>query len=399
MKSFIEENSNFIRGIIPTYRPWAEALSLYQVAVANPFARIVTRGPGMPITINPWAVGPSRFGYKSYPLKEIVEPTLKKAELYMLPPRFTVEGYYSFINKKKITHAALIRDETSGIVAESHKEYLADELTFLSELLDGRLSSRVTVSHGFMHGREIRVNFATATTPHVLTYLTADFWVQGLGNRLLPIYYTESVEDGIPADTEDTTFSGWIDHFAEPLKKMYETHVQWITMTKAVQSKVQSEEYHRRQKSYSDYFDDKLDIIPGLYFECQVFMQKIAALVALDRQQGENKPEITMEDYSWAEKWVNDRFTGFEQLVRDWVIVQNRKKTGTVFIGPAQKILRKLEKYKFGLTDTELNNLTHLTKEQRSEALGYLEKEGYVKKDTKFVDGIPKEVWCLKKSD
>lgn len=397
-RGFIESNSDFICGVYPTYRAWAEALAMYQVAVANPFARIVSRGPGLPLTFNPWCIGPSRFGYKSTPLKDIVEPTIRKAELYILPPRFTVEGYYSLIWKKKITHAALIRDETSGMIVETHKQYLADELPFLAELLDERLTGRVTVTHGEVPQRKIRVNFATATTPHILSVLDANFWVQGLGNRLTPIYYIKPVVNGVPAEQSYLTFHGFISQYADVLKKMYKTKVEWVTPDSDVKTKIQLEEYSRREKAYGEYYEDKLDILPGMYFECQVHAQKIAALKAIDRQPGIKDPIIEMEDYDWGMKWITERFVEFEQLVKDWISVQLRKKTATIFTTPEKRIYRILmkTKYKDGLTKTRLNNLTHLTKDQREKALEKLIAEGTVEEITTFVEGKPKKAFRIK---
>ena len=398
MTDFIESNSDFICGVYPTYRAWAEALAMYQIAVANPFARIVSRGPGLPLTFNPWCIGPSRFGYKSTPLKYIAESTIRKAGLYILNPRFTVEGYYVNIHKKKITHAALIRDETAGMVAETHKQYLADELTFLAELLDGRLTGRTTVTHGDIPGIEIRVNFATATTPHILSVLEASFWIQGLGNRLTPIYYIKPVDDSVPADPNPLVFHGFIKQYADVLKKMYKTKVEWITPDSDVKTKIQVEEYTRRKIAYGEYYEDKLNILPGMYFECQVHAQKIAALKAIDRQPGVKEPTISMEDYNWGMKWITERFVEFEQLVKDWVSIQLRKKTATIYTTPEKMIYRILSKtkYKDGLTNTQLNNLTHLNKDQRKTALDKLIVEGTVEKGTKFVEGKPKKVYKIK---
>ncbi|MCW4051958.1 MAG: hypothetical protein NWE78_01955 [Candidatus Bathyarchaeota archaeon] len=58
---------------------------------------------------------------------------------------------------------------------------------------------------------------------------------------------------------------------------MYKTKVEWISLSDDVKMKAQFEEYQRRKRAYDEYFDDKLDIIPGLYYECQVFMQKLAS--------------------------------------------------------------------------------------------------------------------------
>jgi hypothetical protein len=395
---FIESNADFIQSIYPTYPAWAEALALFQVACANPFARIKTRGPGLPVTFNPWAIGPSRIAYKSTPLNDIVVRILRMAGLYMFPPRFTVEGYYVQVRKKNITHGILVRDETAGMVTEVNKRYLADELTFLSELLDGRLSARVTVSHGEMKERDIRVNFATATTPHILTILDFGFWVQGLGNRLIPVYYTKFVPR-VPANQEDgfdVFFDSKLRYFAEDLKKMYETKVHWVDMSKEVRNVTIKEEYIKRQEADDSYSDDKFDIVPSFYFECQVFTQKVAALKALDRQIGRKEPVIEMEDYVWAKQWIDQRFEEFKLLVDDWHKAQMRKRGRTLYTTPAQRICRKLSKYPNGLTKTELGNLTHMLAKDKNVAIKKLLDEGTIKEDTVFRGGKPVKVYKLK---
>jgi len=127
-------------------------------------------------------------------------------------------------------------------------------------------------------------------------------------------------------------------------------------------------------------------------------MQKVAALKAIDRQMGTKIPIIEMEDYDWAEKWVEERFQDFEVLVKDWVKAQHRKKTITAYTTPEMRIAWKLRKYSSGLTKTQLNNLTHLTKEQREKALANLIKDGTIEeKSTIGKGGRWRKIYRLKK--
>jgi hypothetical protein len=398
-KNFITEITDFILQTFPTYKPWAEANAMFLVACANVNARLDTkRGPGLPITFDPWGIGPSRFGFKSTSLLDITETILKIAGFNIFPSRFSVEGYYKLIQNKGFTKGALMRDETTGLFMETRKNYLADEESFLCELLDGRLRGRVTVTHGEQFPSDLRVNFATCTTPQILSMLDTGFWVGGLGNRLIPIYFVfkERFGGAIPVQ-EEGFFEGKLSYFADKLVSMKDTNVEWVRMTEEVFKKTQLMEYTRRQQGLDDFLDDKLDIIPGWYYECNIFIQKIAALKAIDRQVGVKEPIVELEDYVWANQWIDDRYGEFRILLRDWQEIQLRTRIGAYLISDKEKILRKI--VKFGeLSDTKLNNMTHIPSEERQKLLEELVKEGHIKKDTIFSGGRPKNIWKVVES-
>lgn len=398
-KSFLDFNVDFILGQYPTYKPWAEALSLFAIAAANPEAKTTGGGPGIPLTMNPMAMGPSRMAFKSLPLVTIIEPMLTMSGVISLPPRFTVEAYYSHIHEKKIKDAVLIRDEAAGIVTETRKQYLADELAFLCELLDGRLRGRITITHGFMSSIEVRVNFATACTPQLLTMLDADFWTLGLGNRLVLVYWIKPVTDSIPAipsGENELYFKNCKRQGAEMLKRFRDTGVTWVVPEERVENLCRFEEFERRKQGYNEYFQDKLDIIPSMYYEGNVFMKKIAALKAIDRQPGIKEPIVNMEDYNWAKKWVEDRFEEFEQMNKDWIITQQRKRSGTIYRTPEMRMFECLERHREGLTLTDFNNLTHLRSSIREDVLKKMVEENTIIVKTEYVCGKPVDRYFLK---
>lgn len=318
----IEKITDLITKQFPTYRPWAEAQALYCLAAVNPNAVLPGGGKGLPLTFNPWAIGPSRVAFKSTPIRYVTKELLKMIEYPILPPRFTSEKCIGYIAEQKLDHAALIRDETTGLLAETRKQYLADELSFLCELLDGDISGRMTYAHGVSHGGEIRVNFMTACTPSVFSIIDETFWTQGLGNRLIPIYWMPTVMEEPTKPYGEEGDEWWYEkqtkEIAKILKKQYKTNVRKVRYDDYVRKAVDGEEFIRRKNAYQQYFEDKMSILPSMFYEFNVHTRKVAALHAIDRQLFVENPIVTKEDWKWAKKWIAQRWKEFEMMYTDW---------------------------------------------------------------------------------
>lgn len=361
--SFLEKASELILSQFPTYRPWAEALSLYMLANAHPHSHIEGGGPGLPITFNPWIIGPSRFSFKSTPLDYVVKPILDEVGINIIPARMTVEGMYSFVKETGVTTGALIRDETSGLVAETRKNYLSDELTFLSRMLDGWIDPRLTVKKGLFELTPVRINFTSACTPQIFGILEEDFWTQGLGNKLIPIYVTESVmeEYAIPFSAEEDegsskVFSEKLDAVIDLLKKHVSTDVEYVNIPNDISRRFKATEFQDRREAYKKYFSDKWNIVPSYEYECNVQIKRVAALKAIDRQVGVRVPVMDREDYDWAVKWIGDRFKEFLLIFSDWKFKREEFRLRTGLFTLEERIIVKLKENNGKFSRTYLNN-------------------------------------------
>lgn len=400
-EGFLEFQTQFVLDQFPTYPPWAEAISMFMLNSVCPNAMLPGGGAGIPLALNFLGIGPSRLGFKSTPLNHIVKPVLRRAEVHLLPPKFTAEGMYAYLHteeNKKIESTVLIRDEASGLIGETKKQYLADELTFLTELIDGELTGRRTVTHGFQKRREIKVLFICCGTPHIFTLIDQGFWTQGLGNRMIPIYWVKPATTSLPFVMHELDFSGRIQQSANMLKEYQKVNVQRVMPDEEVQQLFQIEEFSRRVSGWDGYLEDKIDITAPMYYECNVFIKKIAAIRAIDRQKGIQEPIIIREDFEWAKKWVQPRYEEIEEMYKDWAGLQLRRKQGTLYVSPGSKILRCLQKHPSGLTKTRLNNLTRVSAKERERVLNELIANKMLEEKTEYRDGKPVSIYKLKET-
>ena len=56
-------------------------------------------------------------------------------------------------------------------------------MEFISEMYDGNFQKRFTTSHGLNMAESIYGNLITATTPHFITLLDPQFFIQGTGEQ------------------------------------------------------------------------------------------------------------------------------------------------------------------------------------------------------------------------
>ena len=145
-------------------------------------------------------IGPSGIARKSLPLKYVMKPILYKYEELTdhevtLPSRFTVEGMFEYLSNADRNKGVIVRDEfTSFFKDVTNKKYLSDQLEFLSELHDGTLEKRYTRSFKLEHPKNFMVSLIAATTPYLFTILSSDFFLQGIGNRIIFIFDDEEVD-------------------------------------------------------------------------------------------------------------------------------------------------------------------------------------------------------------
>lgn len=141
------------------------------------------------LPLNVWymCVGPSGLAKKTVPLKNYLLPTIARVgegEKLIMPNRFSVEGFIKYFPEDGT--GSIIRDEFTGMLKESKsKDYIIDLLEFLSELYDGTVQKRATVTHKVNEIKHCYVTFITATTPYIYKIMRPDFYTQGTGNRIL----------------------------------------------------------------------------------------------------------------------------------------------------------------------------------------------------------------------
>jgi hypothetical protein len=378
--TFMSESVSLLTHGWPTYKPWAEATSLWALAAVCPEVNMPGAGRPLPITFNPLAIGPSRIGFKSLVLNEMTEMLIELG-INSLPGRSTVEAMYDYINGHevrvkasvektvesdgtvtelnipehvktavKITSAILSRDETSGLVAETRKNYAGDELVFLSEMLSGKIPPRNTISHQLQAGGYIRVNFASACTPQVFNIIDEGFWTQGLGNRMIPVYWMPVIieeQSILVKTTSDASDEQWFIEQRQNVKDMLagikKKNVQYVELDKDIADSFQLSEWTKRQKGLKDYFDDKWSILPAYEYESQIHTRKIAALRAIDRCNGD-KPMVVAEDLEWAQKWMNERLVEFKIMYSDWKSSRSRDKLKTISFSAEELILDVISK-------------------------------------------------------
>jgi len=347
----------------PTYHPWAEACALWTIANAAPEARLPGGGNGLPITFNTWSIGPSRFGFKTLPAKLAVE-IVKECGVKFLQPRSSVEWLINHIYTEHITSAALFRDELSGLTAEARKQYMAGELAWLCQALDGTVDSRGTFAHDLSEEMEIRLNFIATCTPDIYNNIEESFWNQGLGNRLVAINWMPDklASTATPFMPNEDLYSSLHEKAVEEFNKIQAANVKRVKYASDntgsnVYVMTLVEEQQRRIVAFDGYWKDKFNILNSYKYEANVFIKKIAALRSIDRAvEADLTPQVYMEDYRWATKWMGDRVSEFEQMYDDWKECRLRNRPQSASMNAEQLVLNCIVKKGGSASESTLNN-------------------------------------------
>ena len=116
----------------------------------------------------------------------------------LYPNRQSVEGFVQYLSEKDkdgkyYIHdkGIILRDEFSGLFRQAVRaDWQSDALEFLSELYDGNVQKRSTVSHGVNEVPEVYCSLISATTYEFLNEKRFPvFHRQGSGNRTLYEHY------------------------------------------------------------------------------------------------------------------------------------------------------------------------------------------------------------------
>lgn len=199
-KDLITQVASFISSTTMTSMRWAECISTSMLSTVMGPDRFISNLKGK-LNLNVWylCVGPSGLASKTIAMKTYLFPIIGAVgenEHLILPNRFSVEGYIKYIAGNST--GSIIRDEFTGLLKESGKEYLSDVLEFLSELYDGTIQKRVTIKHSVNEIKRCYVTFITATTPYLYKIMRPEFYTQGTGNRIMvEIFDIDNVRDDV----------------------------------------------------------------------------------------------------------------------------------------------------------------------------------------------------------
>ena len=383
--SLLDTITFLILNNFPTYIPWAESTGFFLQANAHYKAYLPGGGHGIPLTFNPLGIGPSRLGYKTTGAS-IVRPILKGCGIH-IESDYTSEAFTSYAqayvkaHPDDIYHCAILRDEAKGIVDDGNKKFKANGLTFLCSLLDpGIIDSRNTLIHGLEEDLPCRVNFMGAMQPAVLGSLDEAFWTVGTGNRLTTSLWTPKILDQRQTISRmtPTDFDRGIDRCIELMKRHMATKVEHITYSEDVADKVIITELSDWRKGYKDFFDDPFSILPAYQYECQVFMQKVAAFKAFDRQIDCTEPEVSMDDYKYAIAWVKDRYDEFTQVYELWKEAKSRGLGPSNALSLEEKIINLIKHHGSASLALISNNIRGASSEEKKRVAEAMFKVGKI---------------------
>ena len=200
MGDFVEDLKNKIISTMPDVSPdWAEFCAIAPLSSVFHNAKIIEQEKYLKLNLLFLMVGPSGIK-KSMPMTTWTYTITKELgdrlnrEL-LLPNRSSVEGFIHYIQNvgeddPQRNAGLMIRDEFGGLFNQLRKaDWQADGMEFISEMYDGVFQKRATVTHGLNEITELHASLISATTPHFVSMLDTDFFVQGTGNRILYCYY------------------------------------------------------------------------------------------------------------------------------------------------------------------------------------------------------------------
>lgn len=187
-EDLITQVATFICNSTKTSYSWAECVATSMLSTVMGSHRYISNVIGkLPLNLWYMCVGPSGLAKKTVPLKNYLLPIIGRVgqgEKLIMPNRFSVEGFIKYFPEDGT--GSIIRDEFTGLLKESKsKDYIIDLLEFLSELYDGTVQKRATVTHKVNEIKHCYITFITATTPYIYKIMRPEFYTQGTGNRIL----------------------------------------------------------------------------------------------------------------------------------------------------------------------------------------------------------------------
>jgi len=391
---FIEDLRDEIVTNIPTHPRWAEAIAVTLLATAAGPNRYVPTCMGN-IKLNMWyvAIGPSGLGYKSLPLRTYARPILWKLsekidyEL-ILPEYFSVEGLIEHLAEGHC-YGCIIKDEFAEFVKALNKDYLSDSQEFMSKLYDGDPVMRRTKKGGLEVVRGSYICFLGTTTPYFLTLISEDWFRQGLGNRIIYIYYSEedyNIEREMKIFRSERFFSedqplireSKIEDYAEALLKLYKSKVTTICPDPDVHEEFVELITKLREEAWKRYNVWRFDLLHEYYARLHIHAIKLAALKELsyfidtiEKYPSQIMP-ITKESWKWALSRIKSYLKYFKEIYELWRSAPHPSQPETIENMTERIYTLIKESRERGVSWSELRERLKWSREDIIEALKYL---------------------------
>lgn len=336
---FITAYKEAILKDIPTNEYWAEDIAV--VLLSTVCSKVYTYTDVGKFSLNIWtnAIAASGIGNKTSPLKEYLIPTLVKMMKlktdnsdYRLPVSFTTESMSKHMAEKQ-RNGIIVKDEVSKLFKEIRgNSYTQQLIEFLSELYDGRVDKRYTITHGLKDIEECYITFIGATTPYIYNILDKSTFVQGLGNRILFEVYKMDRPTTTPSKRYGNSESKYrerlisIENFAKFLNdvdKLNNLHViidenseaakMLVDFDNSLSDQINSMKDNDLRRSYFDRIvltTNKLAVLKAISSKfCRLNIQNLNDLYELP---------VETVDAVWAINKAKRHMRCFEQMLEQW---------------------------------------------------------------------------------
>lgn len=351
-KGFIKDFSSFILKGVPCSESWAELVATTGLASVAGRNTYISTDIG-PLRLNLYAVtiGPSGISYKTTPLKYYLLPALisagdiaKESNGHnfdvILPCGFSSEGMIEYLDEYR-SSGLILRDEFTTLLKDSRsKSYASDLCEILSQFYDGTILKRYTRKAKLDHVKKCYINLIGTTTPYFYRIINNEFFIQGLGNRILYDLYprnnhVEKVKASIFYDVDKhKTRQDRIAEFADDLAK-------WLLLRQARDDLmvVPSEDASQMLVAFTNknnnvssekYADNPLDLQASYQHRMSAKAYKLSSLHAISRNI-DNENVLTddiclMEEYDakWGINRAMQFLSNFEQMMEEQHILGAR---------------------------------------------------------------------------
>lgn len=335
MVNFIDEYKQFILNNIPADPNWAEDIAtiLLSTAIGDKF--ICTSHGELQLNIWIFAIGRSRIGYKTQPMKMFAIPVINDLEL-SFPGEFTKEALTEHISGSNEaigkTSGLIVRDEVGTIFKEPR--YNSSLLEFLSMMYSGNIPSRRTRKAGLELGGKCCVSFLGATTPYMYKLLKDEHFTQGFANRILwdvldplveeitesELFHSRHGNDKLNQTRED--FTHWLRSVRDATPAEYHSILTLNDNTRQLLTDFKNE-MTRTSASLSD-----TDFMGTYYGSCAENAIKLTCIRGIGKyyqlmhSKSDFEQEITIikKDAEWAIAKVRRHTKMFIKIIKNWTI-------------------------------------------------------------------------------
>lgn len=391
---FIPEFRDFVLEHIPTSSDWAESIAISLLSTACG-GEIYVRSKIGHLKLNVWflMIGPSGMAYKSTPLNYFVYPVLTALTEQVgyntiLPSRYSLEGMIEYLSKY-CSQGGIIRDEFTSVLKESKgKDYLLDILEFYSELYDGTMQKRFTRGTKLEESKNVYVTFLAATTPYFYRIMKPEFFVQGTGNRILPVIFgglnkeqlNDTPEEFFYSRRDDAIRGEKIGEYAEILSTVQKSRLQQLVpLPEAGQLWLdfRNEVFLGAKERFEK---DPYDLNYTYMVRLPEFAIKLSALHAISRSYTRLiREEMPIMDFDmkWGIDKTKNYYKHFQQLLKEWGL-RPESANPVSFDQMENTVCSVLESYKEGMSWREFRHKFKWGKRHTIEVLSSLHDQNRI---------------------